>query len=180
MRLPILLLLQGFQVTVLLLHDWVPLSPLNDVRAAHRGHTLRSLLLGTFISSLFPSIGLALSLLYLKSGWPRWLQIYLLAVYGFLFAGELEAWWVPYLVWPQPKRAAQYEAMYGNTCGFLPPRNGIRINTLHFVLHAATLATLLVLASNTRCGVYTTVIQQGRPVVVTDWKQMAKEVAGPY
>ena len=147
MRLSVLLLLQGFQVTVLLLHDWVPVSPLNDIRAARRQHTLRALLLGTVVSSLFPSIGLTLSLFYLKSGWPRWLQICLLAVYGFLFVGELEAWWVPYLLWPQPKRAAQYEAMYGNTCAFLSPRNGIRINTLHFVLHAGTLGTLLILAS---------------------------------
>jgi hypothetical protein len=106
--------------------------------------------LATVISSLFPSIGLVLGLFYLKSGWPGWLHIYLLAAYGFLFVGELEAWWVPYLVRPQPKRAAQYEAMYGKTWAFLPPRNGIRINTLHFVLHAATLATLLILASPLR------------------------------
>jgi hypothetical protein len=147
MRLHVLLWLQILQVTILLLHDWVPLSPLNDVRAARRGRTLHSMALGTVISSLFPSIGLALSLFYLKPGWPSWLQICLLAVYGFLFVGELEAWWIPYLVWPQPKRAAQYEAMYNTPCAFLPPRNGIRINTLHFVLHAATLATLLALAS---------------------------------
>jgi len=148
MSLRILLWLQGFQVTILLLHDWVPLPPLNDVRAARRGHPLHLIALGTVISSLLPSIGLALSVIYLKSTWPSWLHIYLLAAYGFLFVGELEAWWIPYLFWPQPKRAAQYEAMYSNTCAFLRPRNGIRINALHFVLHAATLATLLVLASH--------------------------------
>ena len=42
--------------------------------------------------------------------------------------------------------------MYGKTYTFLPPRNGIRINTLHFVLHAATLATLLVLVSRIAAG----------------------------
>jgi hypothetical protein len=57
----------------------------------------------------------------------------------------LEAWWIPDLVWRQPKRSAQYEAMDGNTWAFLPRRDGIRINTLHFLLHAATLATLLIL-----------------------------------
>jgi hypothetical protein len=78
---------------------------------------------------------------------PNWLYIYLLVAYGLLFLGDLDAWWVPYLVlWPQPKRAAQYQAMYGNTCAFLPPRNG-NSNQLHFILHAVTLATLLVLAS---------------------------------
>jgi hypothetical protein len=141
----ILVGLQSFQVAILLLHDWVPLAPLNDVRAARRGHPLKLIFLATVVSSLLPLIGLVLSLRYLKSGWPSWLYLYLSAAYGFLFAGELEAWWVPYLLWPQPKRAAQYEEMYGNTWAFLPLRNGIRINTLHFALHADTLATLLVL-----------------------------------
>jgi hypothetical protein len=141
----ILVWLQSFQVAILLLHDWVPLAPLNDVRAARRGHTLTAVILATVVSSLLPSIGLVLSLWYLKSGWPSWLYLYLLAAYGFLLAGELEAWWIPYLVWPRPKRAAEYEEMYGNTWSFLPPRNGIRINSLHLALHAATLATLLIL-----------------------------------
>jgi hypothetical protein len=147
MRLHILLWLQVLQVAILLLHDWIPLPPLNDVRAARRGHTLGAIALGTVVSSLLPSVGLVLSWLYWKSGWPNWLHIYLMAAYGFLFVGELEAWWIPCLVSPQPKRAAEYEAMYGNTWGFLPQCNGIRINALHFLLHAATLATLLVLAS---------------------------------
>jgi hypothetical protein len=147
MRLYVLLGLQTLQVAILLLHDWIPVPPLNDLPAVRRGHTLREIALGTFVSSLLPSIGLAFSLFYWKSGWPNWLHIYLLAAYGFLFLGELEAWWVPYLLSPQPMRAAEYDAMYGNTWGFLPQRNGIRINALHLVLHAATFATLLVLLS---------------------------------
>jgi hypothetical protein len=146
MPLHILLWLQSFQVAILLLHDWIPLFPLNNIRAARRGHSVLAMALATIVSSLFPSVGLALTLIYLKSGWPSWLYVYLLTAYGFLFVGELEAWWIPYLLLPQPKRATEYEAMYGNTHAFLPPRNGIRINTLHFLLHVATLATLLVLA----------------------------------
>jgi hypothetical protein len=146
MRLHILLWLQIFQVAILLLHDWIPVLPLNDVRAARRRHSLFAMALATLIGSLLPSIGLALSLFYWKTGWPGWLHVYLLVAYGFLFAGELEAWWIPYLVSSQPKRAAEYQAMYGTTYAFLPLRNGIRINALHFFLHAATLATLLVVA----------------------------------
>jgi len=146
MRLYILLGLQIVQVVILLFHDWIPLAPLNDVRAVHRQHGRPRVAFGPFIGSLFPCIGLALSLYYLHSGWPHWLYILLLASYGFLFIGELQAWWIPYLVSPQPKRAAQYQAMFSNTWAFLPPRNGIRINALHFFLHAFTLATVLVLA----------------------------------
>src|SRR5208282_4780076 len=97
MRLQILLWLQVLQVAVLLLHDWIPLGRLNDLPAVRRLHRLPALLAGTAISSLLPSIGLALTLIYLKSGWPIWLYKYLLAAYGFLFLGELEAWWIPWL-----------------------------------------------------------------------------------
>jgi hypothetical protein len=47
----------------------------------------------------------------------------------------------------EPKRAASYQVMFGNRSARMPVRNGIRINTLHFVLHVATLAMALILAS---------------------------------
>ena len=141
-----LLGLQVFQVAILLLHDWVPVPPLNDIRAARQGHTVRTMALGTLVSSLLPCVGLTFSLIDWNSGWPRWLFFYLVGAYAFLFVGELEAWWVPYFFRPQPKRAAEYDAMYRNTYAFLPSRNGIRINALHFVLHAATVTTLALLA----------------------------------
>jgi hypothetical protein len=58
--------------------------------------------------------------------------------YSFLFIGELQVWWVPYLFRDQPIRAVRYRS-----------RNGIRPNTLHVILHLATLATLFVLAALT-------------------------------
>jgi hypothetical protein len=63
-----------------------------------------------------------------------------------LFAGELRAWWWPYLIRPEPDRAARYRGMFGKTSAFLPERNGIVPNTLHVALHAATAATLILLA----------------------------------
>jgi hypothetical protein len=143
----LLLCLQIFQVAILLLHDWIPLPPLNDLAAVRREHSQLAIAVATFIGTLFPAIGLVFSLIHWKSGWPQWLYIYLLASYGFLFLGELQAWWIPYLFWPQPKKAASYRVMFGNTSAFLPTRNGIRINTLHFALHAATLAMVLLLTS---------------------------------
>jgi hypothetical protein len=59
--------LQIVQVAILLLHDWIPLGPFNDVRAARRSHTVAAVALGTAISALLPSIGLALSVAYLRS-----------------------------------------------------------------------------------------------------------------
>ena len=65
--------------------------------------------------------------------------------YGLLFVGELTAWWIPYLFHAEPERAVRYQLMFGATHTFLPQRNGIRVNTLHVILHLATLTTLIVL-----------------------------------
>ena len=71
--------------------------------------------------------------------------MYLCISYGLLFIGELQAWWIPYFGKPQPTRAARYGELFGNTHSFLPARNGIVPNTLHTVLHATTLLTLIAL-----------------------------------
>lgn len=139
-----ILWLQVFHVAFLLLHDWIPLGPLSDLAAVRRENSWKALILGTAISSLAFVLGLAFCLVYVP--WPHWLYVYLLAAYAFLFLGELQAWWVPYLVWPQPPRAVRYEAMFGRTHAFLPSRNGIRPNTLHVILQVATLALVLLLA----------------------------------
>ncbi len=126
--------LQGLQVAILLLHDWIPVPPLNDLPATRRAHTLRQIALGTLASSLLPALGLTFSVLYWNARFPGWLWGFLLFAYGFLFVGELEAWWVPFGFKAQPERAALYAGLYGNTHALLPARNGIRINTLHCVL----------------------------------------------
>lgn len=144
--------LQCFQVVVLLLHDWLPMGRLNDLAAARRVHSVRALALGTAVSSLLPVIGLALSASPVAARHARGLDFYLLGAYGFLFLGELEAWWVPMLLWPQPTRAREYEQLYARTWAFLPARNGIRVNALHVLLHAATAATLVVLAARLSAG----------------------------
>ena len=120
-----LIVLQALQVACLWLHDWVPLGRLNNVAAIRGENTVAALVVTTIVQSLPFSIGLAASLAHLRTGFPPWLLTWLWASYGVLFAGELRAWWVPYL---------------------LPERHGIVPNTLHTLLHAATLGTLLVLA----------------------------------
>jgi hypothetical protein len=62
-----------------------------------------------------------------------------------VFVGELRAWWVSCLFSPEPKRAARYQIIFGKTHTFLPVRNGLVPNTAHFLLHIATLFTLVLL-----------------------------------
>lgn len=117
-----LLALQAFQVAFLWLHDWVPLGHLNDVAAVRRQDSWSRLAMVTLVQSIPFTLGLCWSGQHFGepfSHWPiRWLWI----SYGILFVGQLRAWWLPYLVWPDPARAARYRIMFGNTHSFPTPR----------------------------------------------------------
>ncbi len=65
--------------------------------------------------------------------------------YGVLVVGLLRAWWIPYLVIPDPARAARYQIIFANTHTFLPRRNGMAPDTLHTLFHLVTLATVIAL-----------------------------------
>ena len=138
----LLLLLQRLQVAILWLHDWLPLAPLNDVAAVRRTDSVGRLIRITLVQSVPYTIGLAGTVAALGGPWPGWLSTWLWVSYGLLFAGEIRAWWWPYLVQPDPKRAARYRVLFGRTHAFLPERNGITPNTLHLVLHGCTALTL--------------------------------------
>jgi hypothetical protein len=144
----VLIALQLFQVAFLWIHDWVPLGNLNDVAAVRRQDSVTRLVRVTLIQSVPYSIGLFYSVLAYSHHhrFPAWLESWLWISYGLLFAGEINAWWLPYLTQPSPQRAARYQAMFGRTHAFLPHRHGIVPNTLHCLLHAPTAATLVVLS----------------------------------
>lgn len=141
-----LLAMQTFIVLFLALHDWVPLGSLNDlagVRAANHGGKLLST---TLVSAAPYAFGLAARICYFGKPYPDWLFWRLWISYVLLFLGQVRAWWIPYLVRPDPARAARYQLMFGATHAFLTQRNGIRPNTLHILLHISTAALLIVLA----------------------------------
>ena len=141
----LLICLQALQVAILWTHDWVPLGSLNDVAAARASDTRGRLVGVTLVQSVPFTVGLVASVAYALTGRPRWVWNWLWVSYGLLLAGELRAWWWPYLVRPEPERAARYRAMFGRTSAFLPERNGMVPNTLHTILHISTAATLVVL-----------------------------------
>jgi hypothetical protein len=143
----VLLGLQLFQVAFLWLHDWVPLGRLNDVAAVRRQDPLPRLVVVTLLQAVPWTVLVALSWRHFAEPYRASLRLWLWVGYGVLFLGELRAWWVPYLLAPDASRAARYKAMFGSTHAFLPRRHGMVPNTLHVLLHAATLATLLVLGA---------------------------------
>ena len=141
----VLLFLQAFHVLFLALHDWVPLSPLNDINAVRAENSRTKLIVGTLISTVpFAAVFVA-SLFFLGEVYPRWLVCWLLISYALLFFGELQAWWYPYVFGAKPELVTRYDVMFGNTTAFLPARNDIRPNTLHVVLHLLTAITLIVI-----------------------------------
>jgi hypothetical protein len=140
------LTLQIFVVLFLLLHDWVPLGSLNDVKAAQAADTRRRLIVVTVASALPSIVGLVGSL-YFRRAFPTWLTVWLWLTYVGLLLGQVRAWWIPYLFVPEPARAARYKSMFEHTHAFLPSRNGIRPNTLHMILGAAILSMLAVLSA---------------------------------
>ena len=139
----ILVALQAVQVSILWLHDWLPMPPLNDVDAVRRDTTTERLVFLTLVQSVPYTIGLVFSVRDLGGPYPAWLLYWLWISYGVLFFGELRAWWVPYLIRAEPGRAARYKTLFRRTHTFLPLRNGITPNTLHTMLHVSTAATLL-------------------------------------
>jgi hypothetical protein len=144
-----LLALQCFHVLFLALHDWIPLGTLNNVKAVREANPNGKLLTATLISLVPFAAGLAGSAIYFGRAYPHWLSWWLWISYGILFYGELKAWWIPYFFRLEPERAARYQIMFGTTHAFLPERNGIRPNTLHAILHAATVALLVILGTLT-------------------------------
>lgn len=142
----LLIALEAFQVIFLALHDWVPLGRLNNVAAARSENPGGRLLWTTLISTAPYAVGLAFSIVNFGRPYHGWLIWWLWISYVLLFLGQLRAWWIPYLVVPDPARAARYRVMFADTWAFLPERNGVVPNALHIILHISTLATLVVLA----------------------------------
>jgi hypothetical protein len=141
----VLIVLEACQVVFLAIHDWVPLGSLNDVSAVRSQDTTSRLVTVTLIQTGPFAFGLLYSALDFGRSYPGWLIEWLFISYLILFLGQLRAWWLPYLLRPEPLRAKRYRAMFGRTHTFLPERNGMVPNTAHLLLHVATLSTLCVL-----------------------------------
>ena len=142
----LLVIVQSLSVLFLWTHDWIPLGRLNDIAAVRRADSTARLITITIIQSLPFTVLLVLSAAHLGKPWPHGLTLALWIAYSVLLAGELRGWWWPYLVQPDPARAARYRAMFGRTHAFLPVRNGLVPNTAHVALHACTVLTLILLA----------------------------------
>jgi hypothetical protein len=139
------LALQSAVVLFLLLHDWVPLGPLNNLRAIRKEDSLARSLFVTLLPVVPAAIGLFYSAKHFGQTYPDGLEMLLWITYGVFVLGLLRAWWIPYLVKAEPERAARYRIIFAGTHRFLPERNGMAPDTLHTLFHVVAIATVVVL-----------------------------------
>ena len=146
------LVCQLFVVLFIALHDWIPLVALSDLAGVRAVDTAGKRVAVTLLSTLPYAIGFIASAYYASTDVPMWLMWLLWISYGAGLYGMLRAWWVPYLLVPDPVRAARYQKRFARTHAFLPTRNGIRPDTLHVCFHALYVATLILLGVLTFSG----------------------------
>jgi len=145
-----LLALQCFVVLFVALHNWIPLGTLNNVKGVRFAFPTGKLLVTTLINLAPMAVGLAATAFYFGRAYPGWVFWWLWITYGLACYGSLKAWWMPYLLRPDPALVARYQTMYSGTHSFLPEHNGIRPNTLHVLFDIVTLAILIDLAVLTK------------------------------
>jgi hypothetical protein len=139
------LTLQAVVVSFLLLHDWIPLGRLSNVAAIHNEDSLARRIFVTLLPAVPAAIGLFYSGKYFGRAYPDGLEMLLWITYGVLLLGMLRAWWIPYLLIPDPARAARYQIIFANTHTFLPRHNGMAPDTLHSLFHLVTVTTVICL-----------------------------------
>ena len=139
-------------VLFIALHDWIPLGALSNLAGVRAVDTAGKRVAVTSLSTLPYAIGFGASAYYASVGFPMWLMWWLWISYGAGLYGMLRAWWVPYLLVPDPVRAARYQQRFAQTHAFLPARNGIRPDTLHVCFHALYVVTLIFLGALTFSG----------------------------
>jgi hypothetical protein len=138
---------QFLVVTFIALHDWIPLGKLSNREGIRAVDSLTKRVVATALSTLPFAIGLAASCYFATSGFPSWLMWFLWISYGSLVYGMLRAWWMPYLLFPDPVRAQRYQQRFAQTHAFLPERNGIRPDTLHVCFHSVVVVLMVLLCA---------------------------------
>lgn len=125
----------------MLIHDWVPLGALNDVEAIKSQQTTSELLQITALNTLSILIVMVLAMAFIGKRYPIWAKLWLVIHLGFIAAGVIIAWWIPYFFGADQETIDRYDAMFGNTHAFLPEMNHITPNTIHVFFHLVLLVT---------------------------------------
>jgi len=132
----IFILLQSVLFLFMVLHDWIPCPPFNDIEALKRSDSDFYRFIGSFINGMIVLVPLTITIIYRDQLTISSTAIqYILPFYLLLSIGTVLSWWVPYYF---GSSMAHKQAFYKfkNTHRFLPARrDNVIPNTLHVVLH---------------------------------------------
>lgn len=129
---------------LMLVQDWVPLGSLNDIDSVFQVHSFTDILTSTLINAGQFVLLIFIVRLFIGRRYPGWARLWLIIHQGFILAGVLMAWWIPYLFGiGAEEKTEPYGITFGNTHAFLPEMNGITPNTLHTGFHAVLLICFL-------------------------------------
>lgn len=120
----------------MILHDWVPVPPFNNIPELKATTTNFYRLLGSIANGAVVLIPLLITLKYYSQRQiPLSASITIFIFYLALTIGTILSWWVPYFFGNSEKHKQQF-TKFKNTHHFLPPRgDNVVPNTLHVVLH---------------------------------------------
>jgi hypothetical protein len=127
-----------------LVHDWVPMFPLNDlVRQSEHPIRIRALV---ELGNVLPiGVILVLAVIFPEGRLPLGASIYIGAYLVIFAALAWLSWYQPYFFGTSPARESASAREYGRTVQVLPSRGGrVRPNLVHLVLHVMFLAVAIV------------------------------------
>ncbi|GIM46656.1 hypothetical protein DNHGIG_22050 [Collibacillus ludicampi] len=79
------IILQIIIVLFLMIHDWVPMGTLNDVKGVLSQNTVKQNLIITLINTIPFAVGLIISLVYAGKPYPLFVKMYLVLAYGTVY-----------------------------------------------------------------------------------------------
>lgn len=133
-----------FIFLLMIVHDFIPLGPFNDVEAILNDRPLKELIFVTIVNAgqiLLIIIGV---LFFIGKKYPIIIKLWLIIHQSCIFIGALIAWWIPYIFGiGAEQRAERYQEMFGDTHSFLPIMNGIVPNTIHTIFHFTLLFCII-------------------------------------
>ncbi|MCB9493300.1 MAG: hypothetical protein H6679_03430 [Epsilonproteobacteria bacterium] len=136
--------LQVVLLFFMVLHDWLPLPPLNDTQAIKEAEGNWRRFVDASINGLFVFIPLLLTLKYQHAFMPFWTKVSVNLFYTILTIGTIAAWWVPYF-FGSPAKHKLHFTKFKKTHHFLPARgDNVTPNTLHVILHLQIWACWLI------------------------------------
>lgn len=137
--------LQFLLLLFMIFHDWIPVSPFNDIESLKIADSNFYRLLGSVINGLTVLIPLLITLTYYRQpSIPLSATITLVSFYLLLTIGTILSWWTPYF-FGSSKKHKQAFSKFRNTHHFLPKRgDNVIPNTLHIILHLQVWACLVI------------------------------------